>query len=879
MFKKIFTNLVFIAITIFPLASFSQLSGPGGPSPSGLGGMGGGGGLGGLSGGGIGMGSIGSSGTLIRSVDPLPPPFFSTGIVQSIEPLKTNDFQAYVLETTGYKLPLHGTSFFDNLQFVQKNQNVQASINPYETGQSSSVTADYPIGPGDQIIIRGWGSLEIEVRAVVDRNGFINIPKIGSVYLSGVKFSQSESVIKKAVSKLYKDFQISVTMGQLSTITIFVVGQARRPGSYLIGSTSTLTSAIFGTGGPNSTGSMRKIQLKRSGEKIAEFDLYEFLAKGNSQGDIKLIDGDVIVIPSAAGYAALIGKVNNPAIYELKTDDEALDKLVELAGGFSIYSDMRYAYLDRLNQRKSPARNLIEISLDKNGLKTPITNSDVINFQSITADLTEAVTLRGSVNQSKKIPWREGQRITDVIKSKESLISKESLRRQNEVLFDINQRERTLRQREGIPEDLLEDPVYESRLDLKAIREAKAKNLVSSEQGGLSAFGNSLNSNNVNISNKIAENKQTFSIESPRNIEQFRESRLSRLFSNQNPIKINDRNNNLTVMDSIGSLYEEVNWEYAVIERLDRKKLTTIIIPFNIGRVLDNAEDPENYLLEKGDVITVFSVSDIQVPVSKRKIIVRIEGEIARPGIYQLKPQDKLTDVIERAGGLTHEAYLFGTSFYREEVRKSQVQNLEKLLRKLESETSGQLAQASQSLGATSDSSISQARIIAAQQAQKQALERIRNLKPEGRIALGLNPEYFNHVNNLPQIRMQNGDRIYIPPRPDFVYIYGSVNTESALIHKEGKTVQDYLELGGVSAGAELDSVILIRSDGSALTSKTKWFNNIYKTKVMPGDSIVMPEKLDREASWSAIVRNAKDITQIFYQLGLGAAGLKALGY
>jgi protein involved in polysaccharide export with SLBB domain len=258
---------------------------------------------------------------------------------------------------------------------------------------------------------------------------------------------------------------------------------------------------------------------------------------------------------------------------------------------------------------------------------------------------------------------------------------------------------------------------------------------------------------------------------------------------------------------------------------------------------------------------------------------VRVEGEVAQPGIYQAKPGDTLATVLQRAGGLTHDAYLFGSAFYREDVRKSQVDNLDKLVRRLEAESSAQLAQASQSLGASSDAAISQARILAAQQAQRQALERIRSLRPEGRIALGLEPQLYNYIDKLPDIRLQNGDRFIIPTRPDFVYVYGAVNTESALIYKADITVKDYLNAAGVGSGADRDSVILIRADGSALTRNSGWFGSINSAKVMPGDSIVMPDKLDREAAWSAVVRNAKDVTQIFYQLGLGAAGLKALGY
>lgn len=778
----------------------------------------------------------------IRAADSSTPPpaaQSSLGVAQPLEPLKPNDFQKFVLETTGNKLPLYGQAFFDNLQFSQQRSAQAQQANPllgagFAPVDNAPVSNDYLLGPGDQVLIRGWGSLDIDVRVVIDRNGMVSLPRVGAVSLAGVKAAQAEGVLRNAVGKFYKDFQLSVTLGQLRSITVYVVGQARRPGSYSLSSMSTLSSGLLATGGPNASGSMRRVELKRAGQSVAEFDLYSFLARGDSAGDIKLTDGDVIVIPPAVGYVALVGKVNNPAVYELKAAGETLDQLLAVAGGLPVVADPRRVTLERLTPSNSQPRSVQDFALNAQGLQTPLKNGDLLTVQAITPELANAVTLRGNVAQPARLAYREGMRIRDLIPNQEALISRDSIRRQNEALFDVNQRERTQREREMIPEDLLVD----AELNGPVPRDPRAP------------------------------------LRSPAtSLESFRDMRQARSFSQI-------AGAGLWLAGSVGNLYDEINWDYAVVERINRKDLSVSLLPFSLSKALADAQSPDNLSLQAGDVVTVFSVNDVRVPISKRRIMVRVEGEVGQPGIYQAKPGETLSSVLERAGGLTHDAYLFGSGLYREEVRKSQAENLEKLLRRLEAESGAQIAQLSQSMGASSDANLAQARMLAAQNAQRQALERIRSVRPDGRIALGLEPDVYNYTNKLPDIRVQNGDRLLIPSRPDFVYVYGSVNTESALIYRPDQTVADYLKRSGVGTSADRNAVIVVRADGSAFTSDNSWFGtSVHKVKLMPGDAIVVPDKVDMESTWSSAIRNAKDITQIFYQLGLGAAGLKALGY
>jgi protein involved in polysaccharide export with SLBB domain len=332
-----------------------------------------------------------------------------------------------------------------------------------------------------------------------------------------------------------------------------------------------------------------------------------------------------------------------------------------------------------------------------------------------------------------------------------------------------------------------------------------------------------------------------------------------------------------TLTDLVGQGIDQVNLDYATVERFNRKDLSSELIAFNLGKVLANEQDKDNIPLQAGDVVTVFSADDVRIPQAKRRVIVRLEGEVQRPGIYQVAPSETLSELLIKAGGLTQNAYLFGSAFYREEVRKQQTENLEKLLRRLEAETASSLAQVAQSGGAAADSSVVQAKLAAATAAQKQSLERLKSVKAEGRISLSLPASLRLSLNELPRISLENADKFFIPSRPDFVYVFGSVNTESALLFRPGLNVSDYVNLAGMSSGADKGGVILVRADGSATTPQSFWRNEVLSAEVLPGDTIVLPEKQDRESAWSAVFRNTKDVTQILYQLGLGAAAIKTL--
>src|SRR5687767_15582901 len=185
------------------------------------------------------------------TMQPLAPGETFRFLPQFTPPEPPNEFQEFLYASTGRILPLFGRSLFEN---------VPSTFAPVE---NVPVTPDYAIGPGDELYIRAWGSVDIDYRVTVDRNGAIAIPRIGVVNVAGVRYQDLTAYIKNAVSRVFRGFDLTVTMGQLRAVQVFVVGQARRPGSYTVGSLSTLVNTIFAAGGPSNRGSMRSVQLRR----------------------------------------------------------------------------------------------------------------------------------------------------------------------------------------------------------------------------------------------------------------------------------------------------------------------------------------------------------------------------------------------------------------------------------------------------------------------------------------------------------------------------------------------------------------------------------------------------------------------------------------
>ena len=343
-----------------------------------------------------------------------------------LPPEPPSPFQQMVEATTGQKLEIYGASLF---------RRVPTTFSPV---QNIPVGPSYVLGPGDELVVQLSGQINRQMRLTVDRSGEVQIPELGAVHVAGLTYGELPGFLKKQLGRIYRNFTVSASLGALRTIQVFVVGQARRPGSFAVSSLSTLLNALFASGGPLSTGSLRDIQVKRNGQTIDHFDLYDLLLHGDKTNDIALATGDVIFIPYAGPQVAVVGSVNHPAIYELK-GQTSVEQALGFAGGESALASGADVLLERVYEHAN--RNVENISLDTSKTEM-MQGGDILSIRAVVDRFRNAVTLRGNVANPGRYAWKPGMRVSDLIPNRESLVTRDYWRRRNQLgQFVLEQRE------------------------------------------------------------------------------------------------------------------------------------------------------------------------------------------------------------------------------------------------------------------------------------------------------------------------------------------------------------------------------------------------------------------------------------------------------
>lgn len=770
-----------------------------------------------------------------------------------------NEFQDFIQLTTGKKLPVFGQVLFDN---------IPSTFAPVE---DIPVPPDYVIGPGDELLVRAWGQIEVDYRAIVDRNGTISIPRIGSIPVSGVRYQDITQHLRSAISRTFRNFELTVTVGQLRAVRVFVVGNARRPGTYTVSSLSTLVNAIFAAGGPSSRGSMRSIQLKRGNKTVTDLDLYDLLMNGDKSRDAALQPGDVIYFAPVGPLVGVTGSVNNEAIFELK-GPTTLDQVMSYAGGLSTLAQAKRITVERIVDRSR--RAVEQVDLDAAGAGRPVTNGDIISVLPILPKFDNAVTLRGNVAQPLRYPYRAGMRVRDLIPDKEALITRDYYLRRNLIVSpDVEENPQYRREALRLGDVTRRDRELATGRELTTSRDlAPARELNGTREQAAASRDRSASQDaprEILISRDPTSGRETVIIKD--------------LVSGKDRVVVRDAQTGREILqgreglnaqrfiENVRDLSDEINWDYAVIERQRENDFSSSLIPFNLGKAVLEGDPSHNLPLRPGDIITVFSKRDLPTAVDRRPVVVHLDGEFVNAGVYQALPGETLRQLVARAGGITPKAYLFGAELTRESARLQQQERLQRALDQLEQDF--QRSSVTRAQGALSAEDT--AALRTEREAQQALVTRLRSLKPTGRIVLEV-PEGAK-VADIADIPLEDGDRFLVPFQPSMVSVFGAVFNEASFVYQPEKTLDEYLrQAGGPRKEADEKSIYVIRANGSVISRRQTggfFTSSLAGVRPMPGDALVVPEDFER----TSFTKVLKDWSQILYQLGLGAAAIKVL--
>lgn len=702
------------------------------------------------------------------------------------------------------------------------------------------VGPDYIIGPGDILLLTAWGSLEGTFSLEVNRSGEITLPKVGAVRVWGVTFGKVPDVIRSAISSAFRNPQINVTMGKLRLIKVYIIGEVESPGDYNISALSTVINALAAAGGPTKNGTLRAIQVMRGGQVAETVDLYDFFLKGEKSRDIRLQSGDTVYVPIIGSVAGIGGNVKRPGIYELK-NEKTLKYLIELGGGLNSSGYLNRIQLSRVeaHDKKIVADFNLEPKLSGKDIEAltagvAIQDLDVVKVFPIDFTVRDHVRLDGYVLRPGLYALKPGMRVKDLVGT---VIGTDNLL--PEYYLD------TIEITRLVPPDLHPEKIYVN-LD-RAIKGDEQDNIL------LNEF------DNVRIFNRW-EMEEVPKVRISGEVQKPGEYRL---FSN------------MTLRDLIltsGNIKKAAFLGGAEITRslISKDGVKSHIINVDLDEAL-NCNPTANILLENLDEVVVRRLPDWKEETER---YITLRGEVRFPGVYPILKGEKLSSVLQRAGGYTEKAYLKAAKFTRKTVRELQQKRMDEVLARTEQD----ITRKQQELASVAASKEELEATKTTLQGMKDSLDKLKLAKAEGRISIRLSS--VEELKDSPyDLELQGGDSLDIPQSTNSVLVFGEVYNPTIVIQLPGKELPFYLKkAGGPTQNAEEDEMYVIRADGSVESRQTNKgflsFGGFMTMELDPGDTIVVPQKLEKVA-W---MRDLKDIAFILGQLALTAGVALAAG-
>lgn len=698
------------------------------------------------------------------------------------------------------------------------------------------VPVDYVVGPGDTLNVQLFGNQNQEYFLEVGRNGTIDFPEIGPLNVSGQSFDDVRQLITDRVTEQMIGVRASTTLGELRSISVFVLGDVVRPGSYTVSSLATMTNALFLSGGVSDIGSLRRIQLKRDGETVTTLDLYDLLLDGDTSGDSRLQPGDVIFVPAIGSTVAVDGEVRRPAIYELN-DEETVDELVALAGGLKADANRGAVKLERIVPGRGVAVSDLSLAAAAGG-QTTLQDGDVLRVERSLDQLEGTVRLVGNVQRPGLYQWRSGMTVSDLLPSPELV----------KPLSDINY---VLIRREPTPN--VEIDVLS--VDLESVWQGR--------------------SGAADLALEPRDTVYVFHLETGR--QQFVEPIIEQLEAQVGP------NEPMPVVRVVGQVRAQGQYPlepgmrvsdllragggltdaaYSIEAELTRYHVVdgefreTELVPVDLNAVLagDAAAD---VILSPYDYLNVKEITSWREQAS-----VTLRGEFKFPGVFPIRQGEPLSSVLNRAGGLTEFAFPEGSVFTRVELREREQDQLESLARRIETD----LATMSIEDQGSSD----------ALETGQTLISQLRNAQATGRLVIRLEDILAEMGTGgiEADIALRDGDELFVPEMRQEVTVIGEVQYPTSHTYLRGLTREDYIgRSGGVTRRADEKRIYVVRANGEVIADQgARWFRRNIGIDIRPGDTVVVPLQVDRVRPltlWGSV-------TQIIYNMAIAAAAVNS---
>jgi len=701
---------------------------------------------------------------------------------------------------------------------------------------SGPVPPDYVLGPGDSIRVQLFGNVNGIYEFEVSRDGVLNLPELGPITVAGLPFSEFRQDLNRRVEQMLIGTQVSATMGQLRTIQVFVLGDANWPGSYVVSSLATISSALYSSGGISEIGTLRRVQLKRNGRVVTSLDLYDLLLRGDTSNDIRLQPGDVIFIPPIGKTVGVAGAVRRPAIYELRGETRA-DELVALAGGLRPIAYPSAARIERIDEKNR--RITVSIDVDSEvGRRTTMADGDTLYVPEVLPKLQDSVLLAGHVHRPGAVQLGAGMRLVDLIPSANYLLPGA------DTGYILVRREDDQNHVSVISANLDEawaNPESKENILLTARDTVHVFSLAFGRQRIIEPLLEELNLQ-ARVGDPFSEVSVSGSVKAPGT------------YPLENQMHVSD------LIRAGGRLSEEaytLRAELARYEIVNGEYRTSDVIDVDLDAILRGNREADLVLKEHD------SLRISKVPEWDSLWSVTLDGEVKFPGTYRIRRGETLRQVLQRAGGLTEAAFAEGAIFLRESLREREQEQIDALARRLEADIATLSLEARDTSGGQ------------ALETGESLLRQLRELEAVGRLVIDLEQLSTRTTSSdlVNDVELRDGDELLVPKQSQEITVLGETQQNTSHLFQPGLSRDDYIEMsGGLTRRADKKRIYVVRASGAVVTgNRSRWFGRGQGTELRPGDTIVVPLDTDRIRPltfWT-------NVTQILYQGALAVAAIQ----